>query len=107
MGNFFANWWAIVRDGLNHINPIQGLVIGLLMGFAASNIVGIVFGAFAGSAIYILVDALKPVVFDHKSFHMPVFDTAFWHFFFALYFAFFVLIALIAVVRNLIDSMRG
>ncbi|HWA89205.1 MAG TPA: hypothetical protein VG889_04175 [Rhizomicrobium sp.] len=107
MGNVFATWWAIIREGLHHINPIQGLILGVLFGFTASSLIGIVFGAFAASAVYVAIDALKPVVLDHKTFHLPVLDTPFWHFFLALYFAFFVLIALIVVVRQLIDSMRG
>ncbi|MBV9992653.1 MAG: hypothetical protein JOZ72_15345 [Alphaproteobacteria bacterium] len=107
MAQIFDTWWSIIRDGLNHINPIQGLIIGLLVGWAATSIIGVVFGAFAASAIYIVIDLLKPVIFDHKTFHLPVFDTAFWHFFFALYFAFLVIIALVSIIRNVIESIRG
>lgn len=107
MAQLFDTWWGIIRDGLNHINPIQGLIIGLLFGYTATSLIGVVFGAFAASVVYIAVDALKPVLFDHKTFHLPVFDTPFWHFFFALFFAFLVVIALVHIVRNVIASMRG
>lgn len=103
----FDTWWAIIRDGLNHINPIQGLIIGLLAGFAASTVAGVVFGALGASIVYVLVDLIKPVLFDHKAFQLPVFNTAFWHFFLALYFAFLVIVALIYVVRSIIAAARG
>lgn len=107
MDSVFNTWWAIIRDGLHHINPIQGLIIGLLFGWFANGIIGVVFGAFAAAFVYIAVDALWPVLFYHKTFHLPVLDTPFWHFFLALAFAFLVIIALVHIVRNVIDSMRG
>jgi len=107
MASVFDTWWAIIRDGLTHINPIQGLVLGLIFGWVASSIIGVVFGAFAASVIYVAIDALKPVIFEHKDFHFPALTTPFWHFFAALYFAFLVVIALIHIVRNVFESMRG
>jgi hypothetical protein len=107
MDSVFDTWWAIIRDGLHHINPIQGLIIGLLFGWAARGIIGVVFGAFAAAVVYIAVDVLWPVLFDHKTFHMPEMDTPFWHFFLALTFAFLVIIALIAIIRSVIESIRG
>lgn len=107
MSSFFDTWWAIIRDGLTHINPIQGLILALIFGWTAGTIAGVVLGAFGASVVYVLIDLLKPVVFDHKPFLWPVFDTAFFHFFAALYFAFLMVIALIAILRAVIDSMRG
>src|ERR1700754_4679016 len=104
MASFFDTWWAIIRDGLTHINPIQGLILALIFGWMASSIVSAVFGAFAASVVYVLIDVLKPVVLEHKDFAMPVFGEPFWHFFAALFFAFLVVIALIAIVRRVIES---
>ncbi len=71
------------------------------------SIIGVVFGAFAASVLYVVIDIFKPVVLDHKPFHGPVLDTPFWHFFLALYFAFFLIVALISIVRAVVASMRG
>ena len=103
----FNYWWAIIRDGLHHIAPIQGLIIGLIFGWMASSIASVVFGALGASVVYVAVDTLWPVVFQHKIFAMPVFNAPFWHFFLALYFAFLVIVALIYIVKQVIESVRG
>ena len=107
MDSVFDTWWGIIRDGLHHINPLQGLIIALLFGFTAGSATGVLIGALGASIAYIVVDVLWPVVFYHTTFAMPVMDTPFWHFFLALYFAFLVVIALIYIVRSVISSMRG
>lgn len=107
MTSFFDTWWAIIRDGLTHINPIQGLILGLIFGWMATTIVSVVMGALGASVVYVVIDLLKPVVFDHKPFAMPVLDEPFWHFFVALFFAFLVVIALIAILRRVVESLRG
>ncbi|MBV8976342.1 MAG: hypothetical protein JO261_03760 [Alphaproteobacteria bacterium] len=100
-------WWAIIRDGLHHINTIQLVIIALLIGFMASSVVSVIAGALAGAVAYIAVDVLWPVVFQHQPFAMPVMDRAFGHFFVALYFAFLLVIALVYVVRSIISGVRG
>ena len=79
----FNTWWAIIRDGLHHIAPIQGLIIGLIFGWMAGSIGSVIFGALGASVVYVAVDTFWPVVFWHKPFVMPVFDMPFWHFQFA------------------------
>ena len=32
------SWWAIIRDGLYHIHPIQFVIIGLLFGWMTSSV---------------------------------------------------------------------
>jgi hypothetical protein len=105
--DLFNTWWAIIRDGLHHIAPIQGLIIGLIFGWMASSIGSVIFGALGASVVYVAVDTLWPVVFQHKTFALPVFDTPFWHFFLALYFAFLVIVALIYIVKQVVGSFRG
>ncbi|HVU21761.1 MAG TPA: hypothetical protein VHE09_13600 [Rhizomicrobium sp.] len=101
------SWWAIIRDGLYHINPIQFVIIGLLFGFGARSIGAAVFGAVFASVVYIAVNVLWPVVVNRQPFAMPVLDTPFWHFFLALTFAFLVVTLLFFIVRSIIDSIRG
>jgi hypothetical protein len=100
-------WWAIIRDGLYHIHPIQFVIIGLLFGIMTSSIVSAIFGAAFASVVYIAVDALWPVIVDHKLFAMPVFDAPFWHFFLSLFFAFLIVTLAVFIVKSIIESLRG
>ncbi len=101
------SWWAIIRDGLYHIHPIQFVIIGLLFGIMASSIASAIFSALFASAVYVAVDALWPVIFEHKLFALPVFDTPFWHFFLSLFFAFLIVTLAIFIVKSIIESLRG
>ena len=100
-------WWAIIRDGVHHIAPVQFFVIGLIIGWMASSLGAVVFGSLAAAVLYVAIDRLWPVLFQHQTFAFPVFDTAFGHFFLSLYFAFLVIVAAVYVVRQIIESIRG
>ena len=100
-------WWAIIRDGVFHIHPVQFVIIGLLFGIMASSIPSAIFSAAFASVIYIAVDALWPVIMDHKLFVMPVFDAPFWHFFLSLFLAFLVVTLAIFILKSILESVRG
>jgi hypothetical protein len=100
-------WWAIIRDGVHHIQPLQFVIIGLIAGWLAGSLAGVVFGSLGASVVYIAVDRLWPVLFNQRTFAMPVFDSAFWHFFLSLYCAFLVIVAVVYIARQLVDSIRG
>jgi len=101
------SWWAIIRDGIDHIQPLQFVIIAILFGLAASSVVSSLFGSIAASAVYIAVSTLLPVVIEHKLFAMPHFDQAFWHFFVSLTAAFLVVILLVYILKTLVASLRG
>jgi hypothetical protein len=101
------SWWAIIRDGLYHVHPIQFVIIGLLFGFMTGSIVSAIFGAVFAAVIYIAVDALWPVIVDHKPFVMPAIDTPFWHFFLSLSLAFLVVTLTIYILKSIVESIRG
>jgi len=101
------SWWAIIRDGIYHIQPIQFVIIGLLFGFMTSSIVSAIFSAIMASVVYVAVDVLRPVIFEHKVFALPVFDTPFWNFFLSLSFAFLVVTVAVYIVKSIIGSFRG
>ncbi len=107
MSEIFDTWWGIIRDGLTHINPVQGLIIGVLFGWTATNWGRVLIGALLAAVVYVAVDVLWPVLFHHQPFLFPAFDTPFWHFFIALYFAFLVVVAFVYIIKNVIESMRG
>ena len=65
------------------------------------------FGSLAASVLYVAVDRLWPVVFQHQTFAMPAFNTEFWHFFLSLYFAFLVVVAVVYIVKQIVESIRG
>jgi hypothetical protein len=100
-------WWAIIRDGLYHIHPVQFVIIGLLFGWMAKNFPAAIFGAVFASIVYIAVDILWPVLFNHAVFALPALDTPFWHFFVSLTFAFLVVTLAVFIVKSIIESIRG
>ena len=101
------SWWAIIRGGLYHINPIQFVIIGLIFGLMTSSIVSAIFGAVMASVVYLAVDALRPVILEHKVFAMPPIDAPFWHFFLSLSLAFLVVTLAVFIVKSIVSSLRG
>jgi len=100
-------WWSYIREGLNHVSPILALVLALIFGFGAGSVQAVLLGAVGAAIIYVVIDALWPVVFHHQVFVMPVMDSAFGHFFLSLFLAFLVLIGLIYIVKSAIAGIRG
>ena len=100
-------WWAVIRDGLYHIQPVQFVIIAILFGLTASSVVSSIFGAIAASAVYVAVGAILPVVTERKLFAMPHFDPAFWHFFLSLTAAFLVVILVVYILKSIVAGLRG
>jgi hypothetical protein len=105
--HLWDEFWAFFHEGLPHLNLIQGLVIALIGGLMVSSFVGLFFTALIAVIVYILADALIPVVMNHAAFKLPVFDHAFFHYALALYIAYFVVIGAIYVVRLMFAAVRG
>ena len=101
------DWWAIIRDGLYHINPVQFVIIGLLFGLGARTVGAAVFGAVFAAVVYIALNVMWPVVVNHQPFVMPVMDAPFWHFFVSLALAFLVVTVAFYILRSIIESIRG
>lgn len=101
------SWWAIIRDGLYHIHPIQFVIVGLLFGWMTSSILSAIFSAVFASVVYLAVDALWPVIFNHTVFALPVFNAPFWHFFLSLSFAFLVVTLAVYIVKSIFEGIRG
>jgi len=100
-------WWSFIRDGLNHVSPLLALIIALIFGMGASSFMSVLLGALGAAVIYVVIDALWPVVFHHQAFVMPVMNSAFGHFFLSLFLAFLVLIGLIYIVKSAVAGIRG
>ena len=100
-------WWAIIRDGMEHIHPIQFAVIAILFGLMSSSVVSAIFGSLVASAVYIAVDAIRLSVTEHKAFALPVFDYAFWHFFLSLTAAFLVIVLAVYILKAIVAGLRG
>ena len=99
-------WWGIIHDGILHIKPIQGAIIGILFGLLANSYGAVVVAPLLGTAAYVAVDSALPML-SGKPFAMPDFDTALWHFLVAIYVAFFVLTGVIFAIRSTISAFRG
>lgn len=100
-------FWHIFREGLPHINLIQGLVIALIGGLMVQSFLGLFVVALVAVIIHILADALIPVVTAHATFMLPTMDHAFWHYALTLYVAYLVVIGAIFLVKLLFAAVRG
>jgi uncharacterized membrane protein len=107
----FNSWWVVLHDGVHHIAPNQGvilgIVIGLVFGWMAGSIVSVLIGALGASIAFIAVDTLWPVIFSHQPFVMPTFNGPFWHFLLALYGAFLLIIGVVFLIKLLVSNIRG
>jgi hypothetical protein len=88
-----------MRAGLADVNYLQVVVIALLGAMAASSFVGVIVAAALSVVIHVLVNALVPVLLDHKDFVPPVFDNAFMHFAASLFILYFVAIGVLFLIK--------
>jgi large-conductance mechanosensitive channel len=99
-------WWGVIHDGILHIKPLQGAIIGILFGLLANSFGAVLVAPLLGAAAYVAVDGARPML-SGKPFAMPVFDTPLWHLFLSLYVAFLVIAAVIFTVRSIVSVIRG
>ena len=100
-------WWGYIHAGILQIEPVRGLVIGILVGLLVNSFGAIFVAPLLSAAAYVAVGAAIPMVTAHKAFQMPVFDMAFWHQFAALYVAFLVISAVMYGLRSAVAAIRG
>ncbi len=103
--NLIDSWWAIIRDGLDHVHPIQFVIIALLLGFTARTLGAAVFAGLFASVLYIAVDILMPAMINNQPPFMPVLDKPFEHLFLSLFCAFLVVTLLFSVLRSVVESI--
>lgn len=103
LANYWNEFWAFFREGLNSVNPIQALVIALLGAMATSSFIGLFVAAALAVVIHLLVSALLPVLIDHKDFIAPVMDNAFWHYALSLFILYFVGIGILFLIKMLVQ----
>ncbi len=107
LSHLWNEFWTFFREGLQHLNPIQGLVIALIGGLMASSFLGLFVMALLAVIIHVIADALIPVVMSHATFALPPFDEAFWHYAITLYIAYLVVIGAIFIVRLIFGVARA
>lgn len=103
---FWNEFWTYFREGLQHLNPIQGLVIALIGGLMVSSLIRLFFVALLAVIIHLTADALIPVVMNHATFEVPAFDHAFWHYGITLYAAYLVVIGAVYLIRLVFGLAR-
>ena len=97
--HYWNEFWVYFREGLAGVNPIQALVIGLLGAMATNSFIGLFIAAALSVVIHLLVNALIPVMIDHKDFVAPVMDNAFWHFALSLFVLYLVGIGVLYLIK--------
>jgi len=103
LAHYWNDFWTFFREGLNGVNPIQALVIALLGAIATSSFFGLFVAAALAVVIHLLVNALLPVLINHKDFVAPVMDNAFWHYALSLFVLYFVAIGVLFLIKMLMQ----
>ncbi len=107
LSHLWNEFWTYFREGLQHLNPIQGLVIAIIGGLMVTSVLGLFVMALLAVIVHVIADALIPVVMNHATFELPPFDEQFWHYAITLYVAYLVVIGAIYVVRLIFGLARA
>lgn len=97
--HYWNEFWVYFREGLSGVNPIQAGIIALLGAMATNSFIGLFIAAALSVVIHLLVNALVPVIIDHKAFAAPVMDNAFWHFALSLFVLYLVGIGVLYLIK--------
>src|SRR5689334_7105226 len=97
--HYWDEFWTYFREGLHGINPIQAVVIALLGAMATSSFFGLFVAAALAVVIHLLVNALLPVIINHKDFVAPAMDNAFWHYALSLFVLYLVGIGILYLIK--------
>ena len=104
---YWNDAWAFFHEGMDHIKPIQGLVIGVLFVLMAGSITSLFILPALAAIVYITADAMIPALVNHIDLALPRFDAHLWHVFLTLYCVYFVAAAVVFGIRTLSESLHS
>jgi hypothetical protein len=108
MEHLWNEFWDIFRQGLNQIsNPIVGIFIALIGGLMARSIVSVFSISLLAVIVHVLADIVIPMAVHGAAMVLPTLNHAFFVYALTLYVAYFVVIFVILMVKNIFASVRG
>ncbi|HWA03264.1 MAG TPA: hypothetical protein VG819_07015 [Rhizomicrobium sp.] len=106
MDDLYA-FWLIVRNDIHHIHPVSFFAVAGVFGLLARGVMTMLAAAPAGSAAYVLVNAVLPTMTDGKPFALPHMTHAFWHFFMSLSLAMVFAVGTVYGLKTIRSHIRG
>ncbi|HWD28293.1 MAG TPA: hypothetical protein VG387_14075 [Rhizomicrobium sp.] len=94
-----------LREGFEHVNKVEGLVIALVAAIIAPAWDRIWAVALGATLVHLIADVLIPVIANHASFRLPpllAFD--FWRTAVSLYVGYLIIIAVLMVIKRMFLS---
>ena len=90
-----------LREGYNHVNAVEGLVIALVAAIIAPAWDRIWAVALGATLVHVIANVLIPVIANHASFHLPpIMDYDFWRTVVSLYVGYLLVIAVLMFVKR-------
>jgi len=98
--SYFNDLLAFLREGFNHVNVVQGLVIALVAAFLMPQWKRLWAIALGATIIHIIANVMIPVVAHHAAFKLPQIVTLpFWRYALTLYVGYVIVIAVFFFVK--------
>jgi hypothetical protein len=97
--------WSFLREGFDHVNAVEGLVIAFVAAIIAPAWDRIWAVALGATVVHLVADVLIPVIANHASFHLPpLMDLAYWKEALALYVGYLIVIAVLMGIKRMFLS---
>ncbi|SDM76377.1 hypothetical protein [Maricaulis salignorans] len=106
MAEFFQTVLMYAREGFAEVNALQGLVIALIATVLMTRWARLLVMVLAAVVANVLVDTLRPVLFDQAAVRLPpLLEPAYWHYLLLLFAGFLVVIGIMFMVKRVM--MKG
>jgi hypothetical protein len=93
--------WSFLREGFDHVNAVEGLVIALVAAIVAPAWDRIWAVALGATLVNLIADVLIPVVANHASFHLPpLMAVGYWRTALALYVGYLIVIGVLMFIKR-------
>lgn len=97
--------WHFLREGFDHVNAYQGLVIAFVAAIIAPAWDRIWAVALGATVVHLVADVLIPVIANHASLHLPpLMDLSFWRNALALYIGYVIVIGVLMAIKRMFLS---
>jgi hypothetical protein len=100
--HFLSLILTFLREGFNHVNAVEGLVIALVAAVIAPAWDRIWAVALGATVVHLIADVLIPVVANHASFQLPqIMTMPYWRTALSLYVGYLIVISVLMFIKRL------
>jgi hypothetical protein len=90
-----------LREGFNHVNAVEGLVIALVAAIIAPAWDRVWAVALGATLVHLIANVLIPVIANHAAFHLPpLMDYSFWRTAISLFVGYLIVISVLMFIKR-------